>query len=50
MLASGTQTGQSKWLVLGLLLVTREEDLKLPALRDAIRAKFPHKQTPEPSL
>jgi hypothetical protein len=46
-LASGEPTGQSKWLVLGTLLVSRDEDLKLPTLRNSIRAKFPLKQTPD---
>ena len=46
-LASGEPTGQSQWLVLGALLVRRENDLKLPAWRNAIRDRFPNKIAPD---
>jgi hypothetical protein len=43
-LAAGPVGGQSRWLNIGACIVSRENDLKLPAWRDAILAKFPKKQ------
>jgi hypothetical protein len=43
-LATADAGGQSRWLVLGCCLVTRDDDLKLPASRDAILARFPKRQ------
>ncbi|HEX4742863.1 MAG TPA: DUF3800 domain-containing protein [Caulobacteraceae bacterium] len=47
MLGKGVRTGQSQWLVLGALLVTKENDLHLPKWRDAIRERFPNKTAPD---
>lgn len=44
-LAAGPVGGQSRWLILGACLVTRENDLKLPSWRDEIVAKFPLKKS-----
>lgn len=38
-------SGQSRWLVLGCCLVTRETDLQLPAKRNAILARFQNRQS-----
>ncbi|WP_281801942.1 DUF3800 domain-containing protein [Methylocystis echinoides] len=46
-LAAGPSGGQSRWLVLGACIVTRENDLKLPVWRDKILARFPKKKTPD---
>ena len=43
-LAAGPQGGQSRWLILGACLVSRENDLKIPGWRDHILARFPKKQ------
>jgi hypothetical protein len=39
-LAAGPVGGQSRWLVLGACIVSRENDLRLPALRDQIVTRF----------
>lgn len=44
-LAAGPIGGQSRWLVLGACIVSRENDLKLPHLRDEILSRFPLKKT-----
>lgn len=44
-LAAGPIGGQSRWLVLGACIVSRENDLKLPAWRDKILARFPDKKS-----
>lgn len=44
-LAAGPIGGQSRWLLLGCCLVTRESDLKLPLWRDEILARFPQRQS-----
>ena len=44
-LAAGPIGGQSRWLILGACIVRRENDLKLPALRDSILARFPKKKS-----
>ncbi len=44
-LASGPIGGQSRWLALGGCIVSRENDLKMPAWRDRITARFPLKKT-----
>lgn len=44
-LAAGPLGGQSRWLVLGACIVSRENDLKLPTWRNEILAKFPAKKT-----
>ena len=46
-LSAGPVGGQSKWLLLGACIVSRENDLKMPAWRDAILSKFPKRQTRE---
>ncbi|MDR4305451.1 DUF3800 domain-containing protein [Chelatococcus sambhunathii] len=43
-LASGSIGGQSRWFVLGACIVNHDGDLKLPAWKDAIIARFPNKQ------
>jgi Protein of unknown function (DUF3800) len=43
-LAAGPIGGQSRWLILGACIVSRENDLKIPAWRDQILARFPKKQ------
>lgn len=40
-LAAGPSGGQSRWLVLGAAIVSRENDLKMPAWRDKILSRFP---------
>jgi hypothetical protein len=47
MLGKGIPTGQSNWLVIGAMIVSRDNDLKLPAWRDAIKSRFPHKISPD---
>lgn len=42
-LAAGPVGGQSRWLILGACLVARADDLKLPAFRDKILARFPQR-------
>lgn len=44
-LAAGPSGGQSRWLMIGACVVRRENDLKLPALRDGILAKFPKRKS-----
>lgn len=44
-LATAESGGQSRWLVLGCCLATREADLMLPANRDKILARFPKRQS-----
>lgn len=44
-LAAGPLGGQSRWLALGACIVTRENDLKLPAWRDKILSRFPKRQS-----
>ncbi|UOK72212.1 DUF3800 domain-containing protein [Ancylobacter polymorphus] len=44
-LAAGPVGGQSRWLVLGACIVSRENDLKLPAWRDKILSRFPDKKS-----
>ena len=44
-LAAGPIGGQSRWLILGACIVSRENDLKLPGWRDQIVARFPQKKT-----
>ena len=44
-LAAGPIGGQSNWFVIGACIVTRENDLKLPAWRDKILGRFPKKKT-----
>lgn len=44
-LSAGTVGGQSRWLSLGACIVSRENDLKLPAHRNAILSRFPEKQS-----
>ena len=44
-LAAGPVGGQSRWLMIGACIVRRENDLKLPALRDGILAKFPKRKS-----
>jgi hypothetical protein len=44
-LAAGPLGGQSRWLVLGACIVSRENDLKLPLLRDGILSHFPKRKT-----
>jgi hypothetical protein len=44
-LAAGPVGGQSRWLVLGAAIVSRENDLKLPQWRDQILSRFPIKKT-----
>lgn len=44
-LAAGPVGGQSRWLIIGACIVRREDDLKLPALRDKILARFEKRQT-----
>jgi len=46
-LASGPVGGQSRWLILGACIVSRENDLKMPAWRDKILARFTEKKTRE---
>jgi Protein of unknown function (DUF3800) len=41
-LAAGPTGGQSRWLILGACIVSRENDLKLPTWRDQILARFPN--------
>ncbi len=43
-LAAGPVGGQSRWLILGACIVSRENDLKLPRWRDQILERFPRKQ------
>jgi hypothetical protein len=43
-LAAGPSGGQSRWLVLGACIVSRENDLRLPQWRDKILLRFPKKQ------
>jgi hypothetical protein len=43
-LASGVTGGQSRWLIIGACIVSRENDLLLPSLRDSILSRFPKKQ------
>lgn len=44
-LSAGPIGGQSRWLVLGACIVSRENDLKLPLLRDEILARFPKRKS-----
>jgi hypothetical protein len=44
-IAAGLVGGQSRWLLLGAYLVSRENDLKLPAWRDQILSRFPKKKS-----
>ena len=44
-LAAGPVGGQSRWLVIGACILSRENDLKLPALRDRIVKRFARRQT-----
>lgn len=44
-LAAGPVGGQSRWLILGACIVSRENDLKLPMLRDEILSRFRKKKT-----
>ena len=44
-LATEDGGGQSRWLVLGCCLATRENDQTLPAGRDNILARFPRRQS-----
>ncbi len=44
-LAAGPAGGQSRWLILGACIVSRENDLKLPRWRDEILSRFPNKKT-----
>lgn len=41
-LAAGPIGGQSRWLILGACIVSRENDLRLPAWRDSILSRFPN--------
>jgi hypothetical protein len=41
-LAAGPTGGQSRWLILGACIVSRENDLRLPTWRDNILARFPN--------
>jgi hypothetical protein len=43
-LAAGPVGGQSRWLMLGACLVSREHDLRLPFWRDQILARFPNRR------
>lgn len=43
-LAAGPAGGQSRWLMIGACIVGRDNDLKLPALRDKILAHFPKRR------
>ena len=38
------ESGQSKWLMIGGILVSRENDKELPKWRDEIMDQFPHKR------
>jgi hypothetical protein len=40
-LATETPSGQSRWLMIGACIVSRENDLKLPSLRNQILDLFP---------
>lgn len=42
-LATHQSGGQSRWLILGACIVAHENDLRLPAWRDAILSRFPRK-------
>lgn len=44
-LATGAVGGQSRWLMLGACIVSREHDLLLPQWRNRILARFPKKKT-----
>lgn len=43
-LRSGSSTGQSKWLIIGGVLVHKKQDAELPLWRDEILEMFPNKQ------
>ncbi|WP_199086014.1 DUF3800 domain-containing protein [Bosea sp. ASV33] len=44
-LAAGPVGGQSRWLILGACLVSRENDLKLPTWRNQVISRFPKKKS-----
>lgn len=44
-LAAGPVGGQSHWLILGACMAHREDDLKFPAWRDRILARFPERRS-----
>lgn len=44
-LSVGSIGGQSRWLLLGAVIVSRENDLKLPLLRNRILERFPNRKT-----
>jgi Protein of unknown function (DUF3800) len=44
-LAAGPAGGQSRWLILGACIVSRENDLRLPHWRNSIVGQFPKKKT-----
>ena len=44
-LVAGNVGGQSRWLILGACIVSYENDLKLPTLRDRILNRFPKKKS-----
>jgi hypothetical protein len=44
-LAAGPIGGQSRWLMLGACVASRENDLSFPTWRDAILARFPRKRS-----
>jgi hypothetical protein len=45
-LKSDSPTGQSKWLLIGGIIVREDNDRELPRWRDEILAKFPERKTP----
>ena len=45
-LRNADSTGQSRWLLVGAAIVSKENDQRLPAWRDEIVALFPRKQNP----
>ena len=47
MLASGEPTGQSQWLIIGALLVSADDDRRLPQWKRDILARFPKRKSKE---
>ena len=43
-LSAAKAGGQSRWLVIGACILTRENDLKMPTWRDAILRRFPQRK------
>jgi hypothetical protein len=46
-LSSNQPSGQSTWLILGAIVVSAENDKKLPGWRREIRDRFPEKKSPD---